>query len=105
MIRLKCINEKCGFSYEISENEIKEYGQYHTKCLICGSKLEIAKESLEKIINTDLETKIKENIDKWVKKFGWDYVIDLVKKYKDYYAVGRLYVEELKRRGFNIKGE
>ena len=54
MIKLKCINEQCNYSYEVSKTELEEYGQYHTNCLICGSKLEVAKESMKEIVEKDL---------------------------------------------------
>jgi hypothetical protein len=101
MIRLKCINENCEFTYEVTESELQNNPQYHKSCMMCGSLLQV--DNLSEIVEMEVTKQVKENIDKWVKQYGWDYVIDLVKKYKDDYAVGRLYVEELSRRGFKLK--
>ena len=101
MIKLTC--KQCYYSYEITEQEMIDNGELHTHCLLCGGENEI--KNLNEILEKDIYTKVKEYVDLWVKEFGWDYTIDLIKKYKDVYAVGRLYVEELKRRGINIKGD
>jgi hypothetical protein len=103
MIKLRCLNEICEYCLEVSEKEFTDNPQYYVRCLVCGSQLKVV--NLEEVIKFDIETQIKENIDKWIKLYGYDYVIDLIKKYKDYYAVGRLYLKELKRRGFTIKKE
>jgi len=101
MIKLRCLNENCEYCIEVSEKEFLDNPQYYTNCIICQSKFKVV--NLEEVIKFDIEKQIKENIDKWQKLYGWDYVIDLVKKYKDYYAVGRLYIAELEKRGFKIK--
>jgi hypothetical protein len=101
MIKLCCLNENCEYCFKVSEKEFTDNPQYYVRCLVCGSKIKVV--NLEEVVKFDIENQIKENIDKWQKQFGWDYVIDLVKKYKDYYAVGRLYLKELKRRGFTIR--
>jgi hypothetical protein len=100
MIRLKCINENCGYSYEVSENEIKEYGQYHTKCLICGSKLQVT--NLEEIVEKDLETQVKENLDKWFKELGIEATIEMCERNSNNVCY-RLYKTELEKRGFKLK--
>jgi len=99
MIRLKC--KSCQYEYEITEAEAREDMSLHKYCLICGGENEII--NLDSIVHKDLETQVKENVDKWQKQYGWDYVLDLVAKCQDVYCVGRLYVAELKRRGFNIQ--
>jgi hypothetical protein len=96
LIKLEC--RICGGFLEIDDKELNEN---HKICPLCNGKMEV--KNLDELVKFDVETQIKNNIDKWQKQFGWDYVIDLVKKYKDYYAVGRLYVEELEKRGFKIK--
>jgi hypothetical protein len=102
MIKLQC--KLCKFSFEVSEKEFMEFPEAYKHCYIsCGGENEVL--NLEEIVKLDIEKQITANIDKWVKLYGWDYVIDLVKKYKNYYAIGRLYVEELKKRGFTLKGE
>ena len=102
MIRLKCINETCGYSYEVSENEIKEYGQYHTKCLLCKSKMKVV--NLEEIVEKDLYQRAEEYIKKWVAEIGWDNTLDLIKKNKNQ-GCYRIYKEILEKKGFTIKGE
>jgi hypothetical protein len=102
MIRLKCLNENCEYCFQVSEKEFTDNPQYYERCLVCGSQLKVI--NVEEIVKLDIEKRVKENVDNWVKKFGWDYVLDLIASNKNN-AVYRLYLEELKRRGFTIKGE
>jgi hypothetical protein len=102
MIRLVCINEYCKYSYEVSEAELKEYGKYHEKCLICGSKLEIADKSLKEIVKQDVDTEIKNNVDIWFKQLGIEYTIEMVERHKGT-AIYRLYKAEIEKRGFKLK--
>ena len=104
MIRLKCLNENCEYSYEVSEAEIKEYGEYHKKCLICGSELRVTKESIKEIVKKDLEIEIKKNVDTYFKNLGIEYTIEMIERNKEL-AIKRLYVAEIRKRGFKIKGE
>lgn len=103
-IKLICVNENCKYAYTVSENELKEYGQYHKQCLICGSKLVVAKESLVEIVKKDLYTKAEEFINKWVSEIGWDRTLDLIKN-NDNQACYRIYKDILKKKGFTLKGE
>jgi len=101
MIKLKCINENCNFSYSVSEKEFLEYGKiYHNRCMICGSKLE--DDNLKEIVEKDLYQRAEDYINKWVAEIGWDRTLDLIKNNKNQ-ACARLYFDELKRRGFTIK--
>jgi uncharacterized protein YuzB (UPF0349 family) len=99
IIKFYCDKHCADFTKD--ELEVIEQGQSFTHCAICGGKLHIL--NIDEVVDFDLQARVKSNINKWVKLYGWDYVIDLVKKYKDYYAVGRLYIEELQKRGFKIK--
>jgi hypothetical protein len=103
MIRLKCISENCEYSYEISENELTEYGQYHKRCLICVSKLKVAKESLEEIIKKDLYTHAEEYINKWITELGLEGCIELVERNCEQ-SCYRIYKEILEKRGLKLKG-
>ena len=102
MIKLVCVNEVCGYSYQVSENELKEYGQYHKQCLICGSKIKVAKESLDEIVKLDIEQRVKENIDKWLVEIGGDETLSLIQRNKNQ-ACYRLYKAEMIKRGFIVK--
>jgi hypothetical protein len=103
MIKLKCCNEKCAFSYSVSEVELKEYGkQYHERCMICGSKLII--DNLDKIIEKDIGCRAEEHLNKWVAEIGWDNTLDLIKRNKDQ-ACYRIYVEILRKKGFILKND
>lgn len=102
MIKLICVNAECKFSYEVSEKELTEYPGYHKNCLVCGSKLEVAKESLNEIVEKDLYTQANELLDKWVKEIGWDNTIDLIKRHIDQPCY-RIYKDILGKRGFKIK--
>jgi hypothetical protein len=99
IIKFYCDKHCADFTKD--ELELIYQGQSFKYCAFCGGRLHI--ENLVEVVKQDIDTKIKNNIDKWQKERGWDYVIDLVKKYRDYYAVGRLYIEELRKRGFKIK--
>lgn len=101
MIRLKCCNNKCAFSYSITETELKEYGEvYHKFCIVCGSKMEV--DNLEEIVKKDLETRVKEYIDLWFRELGVEYTIEMVEKHKGE-SIYRLYKQEIEKRGFKIK--
>jgi len=102
MIKLMCVNEVCKYSYQVSENELKEYGQYHKNCLICGSQLKITQESLDEVVKLDIEQRVKENIDKWLKEIGGDETLSLIQRNKNQ-ACYRLYKEEMIKRGFIVK--
>lgn len=73
-----------------------------THCPFCGQKLHIV--NLDEIVYQDIEERVKNNIDKWVKEIGWDNVIDLIKRNREQSCV-RLYIKELQERGFKIKEE
>jgi len=104
MIKLICINPDCKYAYTVSENELKEYGQYHKKCLICGSKLVVAKESLVEIVKHDLLIQVKENVDKYIRELGIEGAWELIERNSDQ-SCARLYFDEFKRRGINLKKE
>ena len=104
MIKLICKNTECAYSYEVSEKELEEYGQYHQKCLICGSKLEVEKQSLQELVKRGIEEKVKDYIDKWLAELGGDETLSLIQRNK-HQACYRLYIEELRKRGFIIKEE
>ncbi len=83
MIRLICQNTDCNYSYHITEKELTGNFHYHKFCLICGSRIEVAKESLEKVVKQDLYKKAEENINDWVKDIGWDNTLDLINRNKN----------------------
>ena len=98
MIHLLCTH--CKYEYDITPDELKEDGELHSYCFICGGKIEV--ENLEEIIAKDLENQIKENITKWLKELGGDETLSLLQRNKN--APGyRQYREELIKRGFRIK--
>lgn len=100
LIKLKC--NQCNHSLTITEEEFIENIILYKSCLLeCGGKNEV--DNLEEIIISDIKARVKNNITKWFKEYGCDYTIDLCKRYKDYYNIGRLYIEELRSRGINIK--
>ena len=51
MIHLLCTH--CKYEYDITPDELKEDGELHSYCFICGGKIEV--ENLEEIIAKDLE--------------------------------------------------
>lgn len=102
MIKLRCCNSECAFSYSVSEAELKEYGElYHNKCMICGSKLII--NNLGEIMEKDIMQKVKENLDKYIGELGIEGAWELIERNKNQ-ACARLYFEEFKRRGINLNG-
>lgn len=102
MIKLKCVNDKCNYIYQVTQKELEDNPQYHRVCIICGSKLQVA--NLDEIVKLDTEKKIKEYIDLWFRTLGIEYTIEMVERHKDL-AVYRLYKTELENRGFKLKGE
>lgn len=103
MIKLICINNKCEYSYRVTESELTEYPQYHKTCLVCGSKMKISKESLEKIVSADVDTQVKDFINKWFNELGIEGTIEMIERHKNQEVCYRLYKAELERRGFKLK--
>jgi hypothetical protein len=100
IIKFSC-NKHCA-DFTKDEMEIIYQGQSFNYCAFCGEKLQI--QNLEEIVTLDIEIRVRNNIDKWFREIGVDNTIDLIKRNKGY-ACARLYLDELKRRGFTIKGE
>jgi len=101
LIKLKCINENCNFSYSVSEKEFLEYGKiYHNRCMICSSKLEV--DNLKEIVEKDLYQRAEDYINKWVVEIGWDRTLDLIQRNKEQ-SCYRIYKEILEKRGFKLK--
>ena len=101
LIKLKCSNKDCEFSYKVTLTELEDNPQQHRFCMICKSKMQV--NNVEEIVNEDLEQKIKTYINKWFKQIGIEATIELCERNQDL-AVYRLYKEELKKRGFKLKG-
>lgn len=98
IIKFSCDKHCADFTKD--ELELIYQGQGFNYCSFCGGKLHI--NNLVEIIQQDLETRVRNNINKWFGEIGVDNTIDLIKRNKNQ-ACARLYFEELKRRGFNIK--
>ena len=98
IIKFYCTKHCADF--EKSEEQLRTE-HVITHCPYCGQKLLVS--NLNEIVTADVNTQVKNFIDQWVKERGWDYVIDLVKRNRDRPIIGKLYVDELHRRGFNIK--
>lgn len=100
MLKLKCL--QCGYSFEISKKEIAEHLGLYRFCFIgCGGQNKLI--TIDQLIIINNESMAKSNITKWFKEYGADYTIDLIKRYKNYYGIGKLYIEELQTRGINLK--
>lgn len=98
MIKLNC--KICDYSFDVTEQEFREHPELYKYCFLrCGGENKIT--NLNEVLTTDIETTVKNNIIKWVKEIGWDNTIDIIKRNSNY-AIQRLYLQELKRRGFNI---
>jgi hypothetical protein len=100
MIKLKCSNDKCGYSYELTEIELRENGNYYVFCFVCGAKNKVT--NIEEIVEKDLETQVKENVDLWFKKLGVEYTLEMCERNKNSVCY-RLYKTELEKRGFKLK--
>lgn len=100
MIKLKC--KKCNYSFEVSEIEFKEHPETYIECFVrCGGSNTIV--NVEVAATMIIEQEVKANIDKWFNILGLEGTIELIERHKDQEVCYRLYKEELKRRGFNIK--
>jgi hypothetical protein len=103
MIKLKCSNDKCAFTYSVSEGEFEEYAKtYHSFCMICGAKLDVV--NLEEIVRTDIDTEIRDNVSMWFRTLGIEYTLEMIERHKDL-AVYRLYKAEIERRGLKLSPE
>jgi hypothetical protein len=98
IIKFYCDKHCADFTKD--ELELIYQKQSFNYCSFCGGKLHI--QNLVEIVKQDIDTKVRANIDKWFKEVGVDNTIDLIKRNKEQ-ACARLYFDELKRRGFNIK--
>jgi hypothetical protein len=102
MIRLKCVNNDCAYSYEVSEKELEHKPQYHQKCFICDSQLEICKASLNDLVKFELFKRAEEHLNNWLQLMGWDNTLDLIKRNSSQ-SCYKIYKEILQKKGFNIK--
>jgi len=95
-IKLEC--KQCHYSYEVIEYEFIENTFMHKYCYLrCGGENEII--NLEEVLTTDIETTIKNNIIKWGRELGIEGCIELIER-NNTYAIQRLYLQELKRKGW-----
>ena len=94
MIKLKC--QHCKYEYSVSEEELRDNGELHRYCFVCGGLIEVI--NLEEIIRKDIDTEVKDNVDIWFRQLGIEYTIELIFRHKEL-AVFRLYEQELKKRG------
>jgi hypothetical protein len=102
MIKLICKNTECAYSYEVSEKELEEYGQYHQKCLICGSKLEVEKQSLQELVKQDLYERASAYLYEWGRRLGLEGMLEMIERNKNQ-ACYRIYKDILEKRGIKIK--
>jgi len=101
-ITLKCSNKECSYGYKVSEKELEEYGEtYHSKCLICGSKLEIVQGSINDLVKFELFKRAEEHLYKWFNQLGLEGTLELVERHSNQ-ACYRIYKELLEKRGFKI---
>jgi len=102
MIKLKCINEFCDYCFEVSEKEYRDNKHLYQICIICGSKLEVTKESLKEMVKKTLEQEIKERVDKYIAELGIEGTWELLERNKNY-PMTKLFFDELRKRGINLK--
>jgi hypothetical protein len=102
MIKLKCLNPDCNYVYQVTPAELEDNPQYHDKCLICGSRLKV--DNVEEIVKLDIEKRIANYVSQWLKELGGDETLSLIQRHKNQ-ATYRLYIKELRKRGFIIKNE
>ena len=95
-MRIKFYCDKHCLDFKKTEEELQTERAI-THCPFCGDKLHIL--NLNDIVATDIEIKVKNNIDKWGKELGLEGCIELVERNSNY-AISRLYHQELKRRGW-----
>jgi uncharacterized protein YuzB (UPF0349 family) len=97
IIKFYC-NNHCG-DFTKDELELIYQKQSFRYCAFCGEKLII--ENLTEIVQQDTKIKVRNNINTWFNEIGVDNTIDLVKRNKNQ-PCAKLYLDELKQRGFNI---
>jgi hypothetical protein len=95
MIKLDC--KICHYSFEVSEKEFMEHPELYKSCFLqCGGENQVL--NIEEIINTDIETTVKNNVTKWFNELGIEGTVELIERHSQY-AIQRLYQQELRRRG------
>jgi predicted nucleic acid-binding Zn-ribbon protein len=92
-MKVKFICAKCGYVFEKDEQEIIE--QPFRYCA-CGGKLSI--QNLEDIMQYDLDTRVRNNINRWFRELGIEGTIELIERNSNQ-ACSRLYFDELRKRG------
>ena len=98
MIKLKC--KSCEYQYEISEAELKDNGELHKSCFLCGGEIEVS--NLKEIITSDLYTQAEEYLNLYSQIFGLEGCIEILERNKEQ-ACYRIYKDILIKRGFNLK--
>jgi hypothetical protein len=102
LIKLRCKNSQCLYTYEITEAEFLDNWSLHKYCLNCGGANEVV--NLSEIIDIDIRLRIKNEVDKSVQEKGWDNTLDMIKRHKDSMPyIYQLYVDEVSRRGFKLQ--
>ena len=100
MIKLVCSNEKCGYSYHVSQDELLENAQYHHVCLYCGAKNRV--DNLAEIVQADLEAKAYEYLQKWFREQGAEKTIEILENNRNQ-VVYKIYKSILEKKGFKLK--
>jgi len=98
MIKLQC--KHCKYQYEITEAELKDDGELHRYCLMCGGEIEVL--NLKEIVEQDLYKQAEAYLKKWIKEMGIEGCIELIERNNDQ-ACYRIYKDILEKRGFKLK--
>jgi len=101
-IRFKCSNPICDVEFEKTEEEMKLNPEGLRFCWKCGKKLSIV--NTEEIVETDIQTQVKNNLDSWIKEMGLEGAWELIER-NSYSPMARLYFEEFRKRGIDLHKE
>lgn len=96
MIKLKCKNKDCGYSYEVTEKELEDNSEFHKICFFCGEKNEVT--NLEEIIQKSMQESISLYLDNALNSLGIEGTIEAIEHLKEE-KLKELYMIELKKRG------
>lgn len=98
IIKFSC--SKHCLDFEKTEEELRNE-KVITHCPYCGDKLRIL--NIEDVVKSDIDTQVKNYIDKWFKELGIEGTIEMIERNKNQEASYRLYKTELEKRGLKLK--
>jgi DNA-directed RNA polymerase subunit RPC12/RpoP len=92
---IQFICKQCGNIFDKEEFELIQQGQSFRFCAYCGGKISI--KNLDDILKDDLDKRVRNNLDRYMKELGIEGCIELIERNKDI-PCARLYIDILKEK-------